>query len=111
MDRCGYGPRLPLLVISPWSRQNYVDHTLNDQTSIIRLIEQRFGLGRSTVRSTTTGQASYDEMNAVNTGSLLGMLDFAQPAQTDAVAAQPIDRPAAVDRGTRELTVKAAPAW
>ena len=23
-DRCGYGPRLPLLVISPWTRQNYV---------------------------------------------------------------------------------------
>ena len=24
--QCGYGPRLPLLVISPYSRQNYVDH-------------------------------------------------------------------------------------
>src|SRR5580658_2270038 len=30
--RCGYGPRLPLLVISPWSRHNYVDHTVTDQT-------------------------------------------------------------------------------
>src|SRR6202034_3929857 len=33
--RCGYGPRLPLLVISPYSKVNYVDHTLTDQTSII----------------------------------------------------------------------------
>ncbi len=79
-DRCGYGPRLPLLVISPYARQNYVDHTLNDQTSIIRLIEQRFGLGSVDGPVVPpTGQASYDEMNAVNTGSLLGMLDFASP--------------------------------
>ena len=34
--RCGYGPRLPLLVISPWARQNFVDHTITDQSSIIR---------------------------------------------------------------------------
>jgi len=26
-NRCGYGPRLPLLAISPWARKNYVDHT------------------------------------------------------------------------------------
>jgi len=49
--RCGYGPRIPMLVISPYARQNYVDHTLTDQTSIIRFIEdnwlngQRIGNG------------------------------------------------------------------
>ena len=26
--RCGYGPRLPLLVISPWAKKNYIDSTL-----------------------------------------------------------------------------------
>ncbi len=31
--RCGYGPRLPLLVISPYAKQNYVDHTITDQSS------------------------------------------------------------------------------
>jgi phospholipase C len=44
--RCGYGPRLPLLVISPYARVNAVDHTLTDQTSIIRFIEDNWSLGR-----------------------------------------------------------------
>ena len=33
--RCGYGPRLPLLVISPWAKANDVSHTLSDQSSIV----------------------------------------------------------------------------
>ena len=37
--RCGYGPRLPLMVISPYAKKNFVDGTLTDQTSIIRFIE------------------------------------------------------------------------
>ena len=40
--RCGYGTRLPLLVISPFARSNFVDHTLTDQTSIIRFIEDNW---------------------------------------------------------------------
>jgi phospholipase C len=40
--RCGYGPRLPLLVISPWAKSNFVDHTLTDQTSIIHFIEDNW---------------------------------------------------------------------
>ena len=37
--RCGYGPRLPLLVISPWARTNFVDHTVTDQSSVPHFIE------------------------------------------------------------------------
>ena len=44
--RCGYGPRLPLLVISPYAKQNYVDHRMTDQSSILRFIEDNWGLGR-----------------------------------------------------------------
>jgi phospholipase C len=40
--RCGYGPRLPLLVISPFAKQNYVDHTVTDQASILRFIEDNW---------------------------------------------------------------------
>ncbi len=40
--RCGYGPRLPLLVISPWAKPNFVDHTVTDQTSIIRFVEDNW---------------------------------------------------------------------
>jgi len=51
LGRCGYGPRQPLLVISPWARQNFVDHSVTDQSSIIHFIEdnwlggQRLGSG------------------------------------------------------------------
>ncbi|HEX4586207.1 MAG TPA: alkaline phosphatase family protein [Burkholderiaceae bacterium] len=44
--RCGYGPRLPLLVISPWVRSNTIDHRVTDQSSIIRFIEDNWGLPR-----------------------------------------------------------------
>ena len=40
--RCGYGPRLPLLVISPWAKENFVDNTVTDQTSVLRFIEDNW---------------------------------------------------------------------
>ena len=63
--RCGYGPRLPLIVSSPFSKVNFVDHSLTDQTSIIRFIEDNWRLGR-------IGNGSYDE----RAGSLDNMFDF-----------------------------------
>jgi len=42
LGRCGYGPRLPLLVISPWAKQNFVDHSVTDQSSIIHFIEDNW---------------------------------------------------------------------
>ena len=45
MGRCGFGPRLPLLVISPWARANFVDNTRTNQASIIRFIEGNWRLG------------------------------------------------------------------
>ena len=44
--RCGYGPRLPLLVISPWAKHNFVDHTLTDQSSILKFVEDNWRLPR-----------------------------------------------------------------
>jgi phospholipase C len=44
--RCGPGPRLPFLVISPYSRRNYVDHTVTEQASLLRFIEDNWQLGR-----------------------------------------------------------------
>src|SRR6476661_6003629 len=40
-DRCGPGPRQPLVVISPYAKKNYVDHTQTDQASILRFIEDK----------------------------------------------------------------------
>ena len=40
--RCGYGTRMPLLVVSPFAKRNHVDHTLTDQTSVLRFIEDNW---------------------------------------------------------------------
>jgi phospholipase C len=40
--RCGYGTRQPLLVVSPFAKRNYIDHTLTDQTSVLRFIEDNW---------------------------------------------------------------------
>jgi len=68
--RCGYGPRLPLLVISPYARPDFVDHTQTDQTSILRFIEDNWA----------TGQIGDDSLDA-RAGSLSGMFDFTAPPQ------------------------------
>ena len=47
-DRCGYGPRLPLLVISPYAKSNYVNHSVTDQTSVLSFIEQNWSTGAIT---------------------------------------------------------------
>jgi len=76
MGRCGYGPRLPLLVISPYARQNYVDHSVGDQTSILRFIEDNFGLGRidQTASLPVARGGSFDQI----AGSLDSLFDFGQ---------------------------------
>jgi len=54
LGRCGYGPRQPLVVVSPWALENFVDHTTTDQTSIIRFIEDNW------LRGQRIGQGSFD---------------------------------------------------
>ncbi|KPV42127.1 alkaline phosphatase family protein [Alicyclobacillus ferrooxydans] len=71
-DRMGYGPRLPLMVISPYSKRNYVANTVSDQSSILRFIEDNWNLGR-------IGDGSYDAI----AGSLMNMFDFSHgPSNT-----------------------------
>jgi phospholipase C len=43
--RCGYGTRMPLLVISPFAKRNHIDHTLTDQSSILRFVEDNWLFG------------------------------------------------------------------
>jgi len=43
-DRWGLGPRVPTLVISPYARRGAVDHTAYDFSSLLRFVEDRFGL-------------------------------------------------------------------
>jgi phospholipase C len=44
--RCGYGTRMPLLVVSPFAKRNHVDHTLTDQSSVLRFIEDNWLQGQ-----------------------------------------------------------------
>ena len=64
--RCGYGPWLPLLVISPWARHNFVAHTTSDQSSILKFIEDNWKLPRIS-----------DSFDAI-AGSLNSMFAFSQ---------------------------------
>jgi phospholipase C len=66
LGRCGYGPRLPLLVISPWAKRNFVDSTVTDQSSIIHFIEDNW-LGGERI-----GQGSFDGV----ANSISQMFDF-----------------------------------
>jgi len=66
--RCGYGMRQPLLVVSPFARTNFVDHTLTDQSSVTRFIEDNWRLGR-------IGAGSADAF----AGTLDNMFDFGRP--------------------------------
>jgi phospholipase C len=70
--RCGYGPRQPMMVISPWSKQNFVDHTLTDQTSVIRFVEDNWLNGQR------IGNGSFDAI----ANSIADMFDFEVKAKT-----------------------------
>jgi phospholipase C len=87
LGRCGYGPRQPLLVISPWAQRNFVDHTVTDQTSVLRFIEdnwlagQRIGQGSfDSIASTITQMFNF---NAENQDKLILDPNTGQPVQAD----------------------------
>jgi phospholipase C len=67
--RCGHGVRTPLLVISPWAKPNYVDNTFTDQTSVLRFIEDNWGLGR-------IGGGSFDGL----ANPITSMFNFTTPS-------------------------------
>ena len=70
--QCGLGPRLPLLVISPWAKENFVDHNTTDQSSILRFIEDNWGTGRVSTTSSDN-----------RAGTLLNMFDFGRHDDDD----------------------------
>jgi phospholipase C len=70
--RCGYGPRMPFLVISPWAKKNFIDPTVTDQSSITRFIEDVF------LSSQRIGGGSFDSI----AGPLTSMFNFTNVAAT-----------------------------
>jgi len=64
--RCGFGPRLPLLVLSPWAKVNFVDHSLTNQASVITFIEDNWLQGKR------LGHGSFDAIS----NSITAAFDF-----------------------------------
>jgi phospholipase C len=65
LGRCGYGPRIPLLVISPFANENFVNHSATDFSSVVRFIEDNWLSGQRI-------QGSFDAI----AGTLDNMFNF-----------------------------------
>ncbi len=50
VDAYGYGPRVPMIVISPYARKHYISHVTYDLTSVLKFIEDRWHLKNLTSR-------------------------------------------------------------
>ena len=70
-DIMGLGPRSPMLVISPWAKEGYVDSTEYEFSSVVKFIETVFDLPCMTKRD-------------CQADNMLGAFDFDQPANPEA---------------------------
>jgi phospholipase C len=88
--RCGYGPRLPFILVSAWARENYVSHDVIDQTSSLRFVEDNWQLGRIDGSTLQQGQPlgsfSFDQI----AGSIENMFDFDRPPSFKPVILDPL---------------------
>jgi phospholipase C len=73
-DKLGPSTRIPAIIISPFAKQHFVDHTQYDTGSILRFIARRWGL------ATLPGIAKRDAALAAHgeqpMGDLTNALDF-----------------------------------
>ncbi len=68
IDQFGLGPRVPLLIISPYSKPGYISHTIYEHSSILKFVETRYGLPPLTPRDSAAS-------------NMLDSFDFTQPPQ------------------------------
>jgi phospholipase C len=85
LDFFGDGPRIPLIVISPFSRGGKVLHSYNDHASVVKFIERNWDLKPLTHRSRDNlpnpkmnGADPYVPVNMPAVGDLFDMFDFHQ---------------------------------
>ena len=83
LDFFGDGPRIPMLVISPFSRGGKVVHSYNDHASVVKFIERNWHLGKLTARSRDNlpnpqmdPSHPYVPKKMPAVGDLFGMFDF-----------------------------------
>jgi len=70
----GLGPRVPMLVVSPWSRGGWVCSEVFDHTSLIRFIERRFGGGNDALH-----ESNISPWRRAISGDLVSAFDFTHP--------------------------------
>ena len=83
LDFFGDGPRIPLIVVSPYAKKGYVDHTYNDHASILKFIEYNWSLSKLSTRSrdnlpdaVTNPNNPYRPVNQPAIGNLLSLFKF-----------------------------------
>jgi phospholipase C len=86
--RCGFGPRLPMIVISPYAKQNYVDHDLSNQASTIDFVEYNWHLP-SISGSFDQAESKTDKAEHVPF-DLAGMFDFDSSQASPALPLSPV---------------------
>lgn len=81
----GLGPRVPMYVVSPWSRGGWVNSQVFDHTSVIRFLEQRFGVAEPNISA----------WRRAVSGDLTSALDFKHPNEARNWAPLPATAPTA----------------
>ncbi|MFZ6754226.1 alkaline phosphatase family protein [Undibacterium sp. Dicai25W] len=83
IDFFGDGPRIPFLIVSPYARTNYIDHTYHDHSSILKFIERNWKLQPLSARSrdnrpnpVNTAADLYRPANSAALGDLTTMFKF-----------------------------------
>jgi len=83
LDFFGDGPRIPLIVVSPFTQGGHVNHTYTDHVSILKFIERNWRLKALTGRSRdnlpnprTDDDNSYVPVNSPAIGDLFDMFQF-----------------------------------
>ncbi len=89
LDFFGDGPRIPLIVVSPWTKGGHINHTYTDHVSILKFIEKNWHLKPLTARSrdnfpnpVADDGNPYVPQNSPALGDLMDMFNF-QNAQGD----------------------------
>ena len=106
VDKWGPGTRIPTIIISPYAKKSYVDHTEYDTTSILKFIETRYGL-----QSLTDRDAKANDLN--------NAFDFSQPTGQGGAAAPgagqgsaaPVGAPATGQGGSQPIDSGIALRW
>ena len=83
LDFFGDGPRIPMLVVSPYARRGTVEHTYYDHASVLKFIERNWRLPPLSTRSrdtlpnpVTLAGHPYQPINTPAVGDLMSMFDF-----------------------------------